>query len=133
MRLFIPIFAVFCALALTACHDDDDDFDHTPAPGMGAMIVVNDTSDDMSVFIDGAPAAEVREGKDRAYDLPPGVHRVILDQQGGDHNFRGDVDILEGQLTVFRTWSYLPEVARGTTYSYSSTERLRIDPASADH
>ena len=64
------------------------------------MIVDNDTTDDISVFVDGAALPETPEGKYRAYDLDPGVRRVVLDQQGGDHNYRGDIDILEGRLTI---------------------------------
>jgi hypothetical protein len=35
-----------------------------------------------------------------AFDLAPGIHRVVLDESHGSRNWRGDVDVLEGKLTV---------------------------------
>ena len=97
-RLAVALGCVLM-LAVTGC-DDDDDFDHSPPAGQGTMIVDNHTDDDISVFINGLAVQETKDDKWRAYDLDPGVYRIVLDQQGGDHSFHGDVDILEGRQTV---------------------------------
>ncbi|MGD9874911.1 MAG: hypothetical protein AB7T27_11690 [Kiritimatiellia bacterium] len=98
---------ILCALitaaalaTLTGCEDDDDDYDHNPPAGMGTLILENDTYDDVTVALDGRIQPEVREDSDRKYDLEPGIWRLVLDQQGGDQNWRGDVDIIEGHLTI---------------------------------
>jgi hypothetical protein len=43
---------------------------------------------------------DVRDGHWKAFDHAPGVSRVVLDESGSDRTFRGDVDVLGGQLTV---------------------------------
>ena len=32
--------------------------------------------------------------------LAPGLHRIVLEQSGGDRSFHDDLDILEGQRTI---------------------------------
>ena len=54
---------------------------------------------------DHAVAVERPQGlldarEDEAYDLDPGVHRVVLDEQSGDRAYSTDVDILENRRTV---------------------------------
>jgi hypothetical protein len=97
-RHLAPLLAV--AFLLAGCDYDDDDYSHDPAPGKGALIVENRTGDDIAVYVDGARLEDADEDDDTAYDLSPGVRRVVLDQRGGDATFRGDVDIIEGRLTV---------------------------------
>jgi hypothetical protein len=82
------------------CEDEHDDYDHKPPAGKGAMIVDNDTFNDISVFVDGRRLEEVRDDKKRIYDLDPGVYRVVLEEQGGRRSFRDDIDILDGRNTV---------------------------------
>ena len=93
-------FLLALALGLVTGCEDDDDFDHHPPAGQGAMIVNNDTFHDVSVFIDSRRVEEVRDDRKRAYNLDPGVYRVVLEEQGGGRSFRGDIDILEGRNTV---------------------------------
>jgi len=90
-------------LALGGGCDNENDFDHTPPAGMGSIAVRNNTSSDMNVFIDGQFIKKQSDNSDRYYDLYPGVYRVVLDQADGDQNFRGDIDVLEGKLTVMDT------------------------------
>jgi len=113
-RAFLPIVlaALVCTPFLSACDDDDDDFDHPPPPGQGSMIIDNHTDDDISVFINGLEVEETKDDKWRAYDLEPGVYRVVLEQQGGDHSFRGDIDILEGRQTILEVRFGGPEFTR---------------------
>ena len=95
--VLIPAVAL---ATLTGCEDDDAEYDHTPPAGMGTLILENDTYDDITVALDGRIQPEVGEDSNRKYDLEPGVWRLVLDQQGGDQNWRGDVDIIEGHLTI---------------------------------
>ena len=86
------------ALFLTGCNDDD--IDHHPPAGMGCIIVRNYTFSDINVFINGAQTNEADADDDSAYDLRPGVYRVVLDQEDGDRNFRGDIDVLQNRRTI---------------------------------
>jgi hypothetical protein len=83
---------------LTGC--DDDDPSHNLQPGQGAIFVRNNTSSDLIVFIDGERFQTVQDFSNRAYDLDPGVYRVVLDDADSDRAYRDDVDVIEGRLTV---------------------------------
>lgn len=80
--------------------DDDDDEDFIPPEGQGALRVDNNTGDDIRVYIDGALLGTTGDYSDRAFPLDPGLYRVVLDQKNGDRNYRDDVDIIVGRLTV---------------------------------
>ncbi|MFH0879170.1 MAG: hypothetical protein V2A34_05620 [Lentisphaerota bacterium] len=89
---------VSAAGLLAGC--DDDGLDHNPPPGMGCIIVRNNAADDMDVFINGSSTNWVGAGSNRAYDLRPGIYRIVLDQQDGDRNYRADVDVLVDRRTI---------------------------------
>lgn len=93
-------------LAGGACdYDDDDDYDRPVPPGMGTLMIDNETYDHISVFIDGVYQEQIaREDRVTAYDLPPGLYRVALEQRGGHGSFRDDIDVLPGQRTVIEVW-----------------------------
>lgn len=99
---------VFCAvlglgLGGTGCDTDSEDFDFEPAAGKGALIVDNVTPDDINVYVDGAFLGQVGDNDDRAFELNPGIHRIVLDEEeDGKRNAAEDIDILEGRLTVLR-------------------------------
>jgi hypothetical protein len=102
-RLFVWFsgLCLFAAMPLfQGCDYDEDDNDHEPPAGQGSLIIYNRTPDDIAVFVDDVRLEDVGDDNDRAYDLAPGVHRVILDQRGGDRTFRDDIDILEGRRTI---------------------------------
>lgn len=80
--------------------EDDGDFSHQPAAGMGAVIVDNMTPDDVEVYVDGVHLGQVGNDHDRAFDLTPGVHRIVIDDEHGDRNAADDFDILQDRLTV---------------------------------
>jgi hypothetical protein len=93
--------AVGLAAMLTGC--EDDSFSHKPPDGQGCLIVDNCTSDRLKVFIDGFEATpRVSAYDDEAYDLNPGVYRVVLQERHGHRSCREDVDILEGRQTIMR-------------------------------
>ena len=96
--ILFSLMASFC-LIFTGC-EDDEDIDHDPPAGMGSIVVDNRTYNDINVFIDGIQTNRTSDKDWRAYDLAPGVYRVVLDEDDGDRNFRGDVDVLENQLTI---------------------------------
>ena len=86
------------ALGLGACRSDD--WNHTPPAGMGSIIVDNRTTDGVNVYLDGYYTNRVSDFDNAAFDLAPGIHRVVLDESRGSRNWWGDVDVLEGKLTV---------------------------------
>lgn len=108
-RFLTPPFLKFGTAALLAgalfgigCHDwwEDDDHDHDPPAGQGAIIIDNHTFNDVRVFFNGIRQENTRDGKSKAYNLDPGVYRVVLDEIDGDRNFREDIDVLENKVTV---------------------------------
>ncbi len=73
----------------------------------------NRTGDRLEVFINGAESNRVDNYDYEAYDLDPGVCRVVLQERHGSRSYREDVDILEGRQTIMRVrWfdSYSYEV-----------------------
>lgn len=90
---------VLAALCIAGCWGDND-FDHTPPAGQGSIVVDNRTGRDLDVFIAGEAVPRVRSRRWRAFDRAPGIYRVVLDERRGDRNFRDDVDVLSGRLTV---------------------------------
>lgn len=91
--------AAGASLLLAGC-EDDDDFDHDPPDGQGAIMIDNDGFRDLQVYIDGLYLGRVRDGHRAAFDRMPGVYRVVLDEAGSDRDYRADVDVLAGRLTV---------------------------------
>ncbi len=99
---WLPLLALVPALVgLTGCELDDDP-DHVPPAGFGAIIIENDTPEDIRIYIDGADKGEVSDFSDRPYDLLPGTYRVVMDQEDTRRSWRGDVDVLDGRLSILR-------------------------------
>ena len=99
-RCSLPFVDGLLAVALLLSGCDDDDIDHSPPPGQGAIVIENNGYEDVDVYIDGAFQARVKDGHWRAFDGPPGVYRVVLDEDDSDRTYRDDVDVLIGRLTV---------------------------------
>ena len=101
-RILAHAMVLVTALGLCTASDcdDDDDFDHDPAPGKGALVIDNNTRNDIGVFADGNFIGEADDNDVDEFDLDPGVYRVVLEERGGDHNWHGDIDILEGRNTI---------------------------------
>ena len=92
------------ALLLTGCRDSRHK--HHPPEGYGAMVVDNYTGSRVSVYVDGLEVEQVSSGKYRAYDMEPGVYRVVLVSRHSDATWTGDVDVLEDRLTILEVDSY---------------------------
>lgn len=92
------------AVMLSLCGCDDDRYDHTPPEGLGAVIVENNTRDRLRVYIDGTEVDRVKDWKHRTYDCEPGVRRVTLDGDSAGVSWAGDIDVLEGRLTVLEVY-----------------------------
>ncbi|MFH1475916.1 MAG: hypothetical protein ABIH24_00270 [Verrucomicrobiota bacterium] len=103
-------------LLLGLCACDSDDWNHTPPAGMGSIIADNRTTDGVNVYLDGYYTNRVSNFDYEAFDLPPGIHRVVLDESHGRRNWWGEVDVLEGKLTVLEV----------NTGYYSSDYDVRI-------
>ncbi len=103
-RSFVPPAILAIGLAslffTPGCEWDDDDFDHNPPAGHGSIIIDNYTYSDIELFVDGLLAGKINNDDDRAFDLAPGVYRVLLNDEDDQRNWAGDVDVLEGRLTI---------------------------------
>lgn len=100
-RPLIASALAMLAFALAAgC--EERHYDHTPPGGQGSLILDNFTGDRIRVFIDGGDAGVLDEYDDTAWDLRPGLHRLVLDQRNGPRYAAWDVDIITGRLTVIR-------------------------------
>ncbi len=94
------IAACGCILGWAAgCDDGRPDVDDPPE-GMGRLVVDNRSPEDLHAYFDGEPAGEIRDGKYRTFDLPPGEVRVTLDQSHSDRMASRDVDILRDRIVV---------------------------------
>ena len=88
-------------LLLTGCDfDEDKDLDRTPPEGFGSLVVNNQTTDSVRVFVNGEKQRGTSSFDARAYDLEPGVYRVVIEAKDSDRTFRDDIDILGGRRTV---------------------------------
>ncbi len=97
--LLFGVALMVAGVFISGCLSDDR-FDHKTPSGQGSILVDNRSSRELDVFINGVQMDRVRARRWRAYDVDPGVHRVVLDERRGDRNFRGDVDVLARRLTV---------------------------------
>lgn len=99
-----PVITAALALlaAALAAGCEERRYDHTPPPGQGSLILDNFTGDRIRVFIDGGDAGVLDDYDDNAWDLAPGLHRLVLDQRNGPRHAAWDVDIITGRLTVIR-------------------------------
>lgn len=103
VRSFTWVCAVATLVAVTGCDDPEDHhYDYTPPAGKGALMVDNNTSSDIKVYIDGVLQGTADDDEETPFDLAPGEHRLVLDEDDGDREYAADIDILEGRLTVAR-------------------------------
>ena len=91
MKRLLLALALPFVFATTGCDDSDGDFSHKPPAGQGSLIVDNRTAAKFEVYIDGVKLARVATFDDRAFDLKPGVHRVIVDEDDGRRGDARDV------------------------------------------
>lgn len=96
---------VLCAAGFL-CSCEGSGFDHTPPAGQGTIVVDNKTFDTLLVYLNGRSIFEVDDYDHELLDLAPGVYRVVIDEKHGYHSYSGDLDILEGQLTVLEVKGY---------------------------
>ena len=113
---WIARLALGMILMLGLCACDGDDWNHTPPAGMGSIIVDNRTADGVNVYLEGSYTNRVSDFDNEAFDLAPVIHRVVLDESHGSRAWWGDVDVLEGKLTILEV----------NTGFYSSDYDVRI-------
>jgi hypothetical protein len=82
---------------VTGC--EEEEFDYRPPEGYGALVIDNNTADDLYVFVDGVRVTRVGDGSEGFVDLLPGLYRVVLDGEDS-RSYRDDLDVLRGRLTV---------------------------------
>ena len=95
---FLLLVASVCVVVLVGC--DEEQFDHVPAAGMGTLIIDNDTTDDIDIFVDGLLLGQVDDYDDSYTDMMPGVYRIVLADEDGHRSYREYLDILPGRLTI---------------------------------
>ncbi len=104
------------ALLIFAGCEDDDSFPHRPPEGKGSLVVDNRTYVDVRVYLNGYLFYEVDDYDYEIADLEPGVYRVVVDERGGEHSYRDDIDIIANKLTILQI----------KDFEDSSTFRTRI-------
>jgi len=105
-KIIPALSALMCSLALGLAGCDNDRFDHTPPAGQGTLIVDDIIADDLLVYVNGRSVFTVDGYDHELVDLAPGLYRVVIDEKHGFHSYYGDLDILEGQLTVIEVKGY---------------------------
>jgi hypothetical protein len=112
----LPALLLAASLLLTGCEDDPRD--RRPPEGQGSLLVINNTVNNLAVFIDGERVGGVDGFKDRAFDRDPGLYRIILDERDGDRSFRDDLDVLVGRVTVIEVFEDPSNFSRFDTAVY---------------
>ncbi len=79
-----------------------DDYDYTPPPGKGVLVVDNLTASDLDVYADGRHQRQVDAGDDEGMELEPRQYSIVLIESDGWRKWTGDVDVLEGRLTILQ-------------------------------
>lgn len=113
------LIALCAALMLSACENDNDDFDHDIPEGKGTIVVNNNTENDIEVYIAGIRYQDTHNDDYEFYDRDPGVYRMVLDEDNGDRNWFGEVDVLEGKKVILDVFK--------SSYEYNYDVYLRID------
>jgi hypothetical protein len=73
---------------------------HIPPPGMGSLIVLNNSGSTFNLTINGVlNAAETAPDANPVYDLRPGNYIITLTQNGGPRHWTGGVNVQLGRLT----------------------------------
>ena len=105
-QYLLPVKMAMMALLLAAtaglvgCELDDEDYDHNPPAGLGTMYIDNNTYDSLEIYVDAVKVGEVDDYDTRYFDLEPGTHRIIVQEEGGTTSFRDDIDIVERERTI---------------------------------
>lgn len=102
-RLLVSVLGGVLMLG-AGCDGENDEVDFVPSAGHGALIVKNNTSSDLNLYLDGLSRGQVGDDSYLPVDLTPGVYRVVLDEDDGDRQYGADIDILEGRLTVLNVY-----------------------------
>ena len=99
------LLAMGAGLFLAGCDAENNDYDFTPAHGMGALIVENDSGVDFDLYLDGSFEDGLDSGDHTTVELEPGEAHVFLREQKWEHQgVSEDVDILEGRRTIVRLY-----------------------------
>jgi hypothetical protein len=93
------LMAVLLALVVSSCSWSSDG-GHIPPPGMGSIIVLNNSGTSFNLTINGVVnAAETAPDANPFYDLQPGTYIITLQQTGGVRHWTGGVNVQLGRRT----------------------------------
>lgn len=103
-----PLAAILTVATLLLAGCEDEEFKHDVPAGSGTLVVQNRTIDDLHIYVDGTRLHDVSDTDWRPFDLPPGLHRVVIQDEDSRNSFRDNIDIIEGVKTVIdvRDWTY---------------------------
>ena len=102
------LLLLLCAgvAVVAGCEDTDDDTlggrNYQPPPGLGAIVIENDSAATWNVAIDGVQLGRVATGSFLVRDAAPGPHWVHLDEHEGRDIKDVTVEAAEGMLAVVR-------------------------------
>lgn len=107
-RIGVAAMLVAVLLGAGGCEECcDASYSHYPPPGLGTLLVDNDTDNDISVYLEGVYAEPyARDDQTTPYDLVPGLYRVVLEERGGCRYFQGDIEVLPDLVTVIYVGGY---------------------------
>ena len=108
IRLVLLALLLAIPAAFSGCELEDEDYDHNPPAGFGALYIDNNTADSLEIYVDAAKIGEVGDYDTDYFDLAPGTHRLVVQEEGGTTSFRDDIDIIEGERTIVDV-SYDPD------------------------
>jgi hypothetical protein len=89
---------IITSVLLTSC--DNGSYNHVPPEGKGSIIVDNMTGTDAEVYLGGVYAGIAEANESAAFDLEPGVYRVVLAEKEGSRNYWRETDVLADRLTI---------------------------------
>lgn len=91
--------AVLLAMAASSCSWSSGG-GHIPPPGMGSIIVLNNSHTSFNLTINGViNAAETLPDAEPFYDLRPGTYIITLQENGGARHWTGGVTVQANMLT----------------------------------
>ena len=88
-------------LLASACGSSGNgDIDHRPRPGLGSLVVDNQSDEAVEVFVDQSLVFRVREFDNEFVDLEPAEYRLVVNEQNGGHTAAENIDILVNRVLV---------------------------------
>ena len=82
-----------------SCGCEDDEIEHRPPVGLAAIGIDNNTASDIEVYIDGERKVTVGDWSEKAFDMEPGLYRLVLNDEDEERSYADDIDLIVDNLT----------------------------------